>query len=128
MNSAWDRHANVWFISSSSKNSLLNGMKILWDLKILWKTGSEGPKFGEILSHSVRYGMYESTNLNIYKMYHMSGDMTEVFKITTGKYEWFITITSNVGVYQNTREFNGNIYKKTTTIEFTEVHNSHIQQ
>ena len=59
MNSAWDRHANVWFISSSSKNSLLNGMKILWDLKILWKTGSEGPKFSEILSHSVRYGMYE---------------------------------------------------------------------
>ena len=27
------------FISSSSKRSLLNGMKILWDLKILWEMG-----------------------------------------------------------------------------------------
>ena len=41
---AWDSHANVWFISSSSKNSLLNGMKILWDLKILWETGSRKAK------------------------------------------------------------------------------------
>ena len=33
-------------------------MKILWDLKILWEKGLEGPKFCEILSHSVRYGIY----------------------------------------------------------------------
>ena len=33
-------------------------MKILWDLKILWETGPEGPKFCEILSHSVRIGTY----------------------------------------------------------------------
>ena len=58
MNYAWDSHANVWFISSSSKNSLLNGMKILWDLKILWEMGSRRAKICEILSHSVRYGMY----------------------------------------------------------------------
>ena len=40
------------------KNSLLNGIKILWDLKSYGKRGPEGPKFFEILSHSVRYGMY----------------------------------------------------------------------
>ena len=56
MNSAWDSHANVLFIPSSSKNSLLNGIRFLWDLKIL--RNPEGPKFCEILSHSVRYGMY----------------------------------------------------------------------
>ena len=44
MNKAWDSHANVWFISSSSKSSLLNGMKILWDLKILWEMGSRSAK------------------------------------------------------------------------------------
>ena len=44
MNYAWDSHANVWFISSSLKNSLWNGMQILWDLKILWETGSRRAK------------------------------------------------------------------------------------
>ena len=34
-------------------------MKILWDLKILWEMGSRRPKFCAILSHSVRYGMYD---------------------------------------------------------------------
>ena len=33
-------------------------MKILWDLKILWELVSRWVKFCEILSHSVRYGMY----------------------------------------------------------------------
>ena len=40
MKLAWDNHANVWFISSSSKSSLLNGMKILWDVKLFWEMGS----------------------------------------------------------------------------------------
>ena len=34
----------MWFISSSSKSSLLNVMKILWDLKILWEMGSRSAK------------------------------------------------------------------------------------
>ena len=34
----------MWFIPSSSKHSLLNGMKILWDLKILWEMGSRRVK------------------------------------------------------------------------------------
>ena len=41
-------------------------MKILWDLKILWKRSPEGPKFCEILSHSVRYGMYVYTVVQTY--------------------------------------------------------------
>ena len=37
---------------------LLDGLKILWDLKILWEMASRCAKFCEILSQSVRYGMY----------------------------------------------------------------------
>ena len=44
MSKAWDSHANVWFISDSSKSSLLNDMKILWNLKILWEMGSRRAK------------------------------------------------------------------------------------
>ena len=47
------------------KSSFLNGMKILWDLRILWESygrwGPDGQKFCEILSHSVSYGMYDSS-------------------------------------------------------------------
>ena len=36
---------------------------MVWKFCEIWKSygkrGSEGPKFCEILSHSVRYGMYE---------------------------------------------------------------------
>ena len=40
----------MWFISSSSKSSLLNGMKILWDLSY-GKWGPEVLKFCEIYFH-----------------------------------------------------------------------------
>ena len=38
-------------------------LKILWDLKILWELASRWAKFCEILSHSVRYCMYDQTIL-----------------------------------------------------------------
>ena len=42
----------------SLQNVLLDGLKILWDFKILWESAFRSAKFCEILSHSVRYGMY----------------------------------------------------------------------
>ena len=36
----------------------LDGLKILRDLKILWESAFKMTKFCEILSHSVRYGIY----------------------------------------------------------------------
>ena len=37
------------------------GLKILWDLIFLWELPSRCAKFCEILSHSVRYGIYGTT-------------------------------------------------------------------
>ena len=39
-------------------NVFLDGLKILRDLKILWESAFGRAKFCEILSHSVRYGIY----------------------------------------------------------------------
>ena len=44
----------------------LDGLEILWDLKILRELAFRRAKFCEILSHSVRYGIYEN---NLYTMY-----------------------------------------------------------
>ena len=46
------------FMFISSKNFLYYGLKVLWDLNILWKLPSRQAKFCEILSDSVSYGMY----------------------------------------------------------------------
>ena len=43
----------------SSKNVFLDGLKIQWDLKILWESAFRRVKFCEILSCNVRYGIYD---------------------------------------------------------------------
>ena len=44
----------------SLSNVFLDGLKILWDLKILWESAFRKARFCEILSHSVRFGMYDA--------------------------------------------------------------------
>ena len=60
MQEACDKHNKVWFMIISLWNVFLDGLKILWDLKIFWESPFRKVKFWEILTHSVRYGMYDS--------------------------------------------------------------------
>ena len=50
---------------------LKDGLKILWDLKNLMGMASRWAKFSEILSHSVRYGMYGFVKLQLIPNCHI---------------------------------------------------------